>query len=67
MPEESGITDPYDLVLRDLYTKRDQINGAIAAIEAMRGGQGSAAPVTGVAGAAAAQRPESVGARGLRQ
>lgn len=55
MPEESGISDPYDLVLKDLYAKRDQINGAIAAIEAMRG-QGSTASGTTSTGA---QKPEA--------
>jgi hypothetical protein len=57
MPDESGITDPYDLVLNDLYVKRDQINHAIAAIEAMRG-QGSGATGSGLAPAASAQRQE---------
>ena len=54
MPEESGANDPYELVLKDLYAKRDQINSAIAAIEAMRG-QGS-----GASGASAAgqQKPD---------
>lgn len=51
MPDESGINDPYDLVLSDLYAKRDQINAAIAAIEAMRGAGTGAAP--------SAQRQES--------
>lgn len=64
MPEESSVTDPYDLVLKDLYAKRDQINGAIAAIEAMRG-QGSAAPSAGGAGGAPSQRQESDGTHDL--
>lgn len=25
MPEESGVNDPYELVLKDLYARRDQL------------------------------------------
>ncbi len=50
MPEESGVNDPYELVLKDLYARRDQINSAIAAIEAMRGGQSSGTPGTSAPG-----------------
>jgi hypothetical protein len=57
MPDESGVTDPYDLVLSDLYAKRDQINHAIAAIEAMRG-QGSGAAGISSASVSGAQRQE---------
>lgn len=42
MPIESATFDPYDTVLADLKAKRDQIDSAIAAIEAIRAG--SAAP-----------------------
>ncbi|HZL40242.1 MAG TPA: winged helix-turn-helix domain-containing protein [Pseudolabrys sp.] len=38
MPAESTTFDPYDTVLADLKAKRDQIDQAIAAIEAVRGG-----------------------------
>lgn len=58
MPEESGINDPYELVLKDLYAKRDQILGAIAAIESMRGG-GSAG--TGTASGGTTSKPDGGG------
>jgi hypothetical protein len=41
MSAESTTFDPYDTVLADLRAKRDQIDQAIAAIEAIRGGLGS--------------------------
>lgn len=37
MPEESQGTDAYETVLSDLRAKRDQIDNAITAIEAIRG------------------------------
>ena len=38
MAEETTSGDPYDIVLADLRAKRAQIDQAIAAIEAIRGG-----------------------------
>jgi hypothetical protein len=38
MSEETSGIDPYEAVLADLYTKRDQIDQAIAAIESLRSG-----------------------------
>ncbi|MEI7803853.1 MAG: winged helix-turn-helix domain-containing protein [Hyphomicrobiales bacterium] len=45
MSDESTVFDPYDAVIADLKAKRDQIDQAIAAIEATRGG-GGGAPTT---------------------
>jgi DNA-directed RNA polymerase delta subunit len=57
MSDESGMSDPYEAVLNDLYAKRDQINHAIAALEAMRGTKGSAPTAV----ASAAQKREANG------
>jgi hypothetical protein len=46
MSAESTTFDPYDSVLADLKAKRDQIDQAIAAIEAVRGG-GAMPSITG--------------------
>ncbi|MEX2126734.1 MAG: winged helix-turn-helix domain-containing protein [Xanthobacteraceae bacterium] len=43
MPEEPNGIDHYEVVLADLYAKRDQILQAIAAIESLRGGPSDAA------------------------
>lgn len=45
MSTESAPLDPYDAVLLDLRAKRDQINQAIAAIEALRGNAPASAAV----------------------
>jgi len=37
MPDESGIPNSYEVVLADLYAKRDQLNQAIAALEGLTG------------------------------
>src|SRR3546814_13479445 len=58
MTDESTGFDPYETVLADLKAKRDQLDQAIAAIEAVRSGRplagadagaapGSMAPMTG--------------------
>jgi hypothetical protein len=50
MSDETSGIDPYEAVLTDLYTKRDQINQAIAAIESLRSGVAAAmrsAPAVG--------------------
>ena len=41
---EHGSADPYEFVLADLRAKRDQIDAAITAIEALRGGSALTAP-----------------------
>lgn len=37
MAEDTGLPDPYDVVLADLKAKRDQIDQAIAALMALKG------------------------------
>jgi hypothetical protein len=59
MPEEPGISDPYEVVLRDLYAERDKINSAIAALEALRSSVGgtAAGSAAGASGTAPKQEP----------
>jgi len=53
MSSESTTIDPYETVLADLRSKRDQIDQAIAAIEAIRSGvPGRAASPTGAGNSA---------------
>ncbi|AZO10030.1 MULTISPECIES: winged helix-turn-helix domain-containing protein [unclassified Mesorhizobium] len=52
MSVESMSTDPYDVVLNDLRAKKAQIEQAISAIEAIRGGM-PAGPYSGAPSAAA--------------
>jgi hypothetical protein len=61
MSDEPQGIDPYDAVLADLRSKRDQIDSAIAAIEALRGGIGQGAPRP----AARQESPSGVGAGDL--
>jgi DNA-directed RNA polymerase delta subunit len=58
MSTESQGLDPYDAVLADLRAKRDQIDQAIQAIEALRGG----APVAGTKAALGSNPTEGPGA-----
>ena len=53
MSDVQNVTDPYAIVLADLYAQRDRIAVAISALEGLRGG--SAAPV---ASASAADTPK---------
>lgn len=43
---EQDPADPYDVVLADLFSKRDQIDAAISAIQALRGGVTSSGRVS---------------------
>lgn len=52
MTSEQNTVDPYELVLRDLYAKRAQIETAITAIEALRSGNAAVAAVSQAAPAA---------------
>lgn len=62
MPDDSTTFDPYDSVLADLRAKRDQLDQAIAAIEAIRGGVGTAPIAMAGGGAGPNIAIDSVGA-----
>lgn len=51
MADESKADDPYEAALADLYERRDQLNQAIATLEALRGAGTGAAPAPQMRGA----------------
>ncbi|RWK48544.1 winged helix-turn-helix domain-containing protein [Mesorhizobium sp.] len=58
MSVESMATDPYEVVLNDLRAKKAQIEQAISAIEAIRGGTSSGTPSMASSAAGAGQNSD---------
>ncbi|TIR29469.1 MAG: hypothetical protein E5X07_25240 [Mesorhizobium sp.] len=58
MSVESMATDPYEVVLNDLRAKKAQIEQAISAIEAIRGGTSSGAPSMATSAASVGQNSD---------